>query len=318
VWLTGGWNPAIRVVVPRCTDLMSSYASTVFRWGGSDSMQQDVSSPIAPHFQPWTSPLEASAIHARSHRDEHRCAASHLQIIDIRPFDLVMESLHNPGGCMAILHVNQAGSYSATLIHAYDSSCFKRLLDVTISLLMILLLFPLMLMIATIVKIGSGGPILFRQRRVGKYGREFEMLKFRTMIPDWHDRKIGPSFRAEAHRRVHKSPHDARVTRVGRFLRRTSLDELPQLWNVLVGDMSLVGPRPELPHIVANYEPWQHARHLVQPGITGWWQVNRDGTRLMHETTDLDLYYVQHKSVRLDLEILIRTVPAVIRGTGAF
>jgi lipopolysaccharide/colanic/teichoic acid biosynthesis glycosyltransferase len=96
------------------------------------------------------------------------------------------------------------------------------------------------------------------------------------------------------------------------------MDELPQLWNVLVGDMSLVGPRPELPEIVARYEPWQHARHLVTPGITGWWQVNRDPHRLMHEATELDLHYVRNQSLLLDLWILIRTVGAVVNGTGAF
>jgi lipopolysaccharide/colanic/teichoic acid biosynthesis glycosyltransferase len=96
------------------------------------------------------------------------------------------------------------------------------------------------------------------------------------------------------------------------------MDELPQLWNVLAGDMSLVGPRPELPEIVARYEPWQHARHLVTPGMTGWWQVNRDAYRLMHEATELDLHYVRNQSLWLDLWILVRTVGAIVNGTGAF
>jgi lipopolysaccharide/colanic/teichoic acid biosynthesis glycosyltransferase len=108
------------------------------------------------------------------------------------------------------------------------------------------------------------------------------------------------------------------VTPLGRFLRRTSLDELPQLWNVLRGDMSLVGPRPELPEIVARYEEWQHVRHTVRPGLTGWWQVNRPPDRLMHEVVELDIYYVKHRSLALDLKILLRTVSAVLRGTGAF
>jgi lipopolysaccharide/colanic/teichoic acid biosynthesis glycosyltransferase len=297
---------------------MSLYAATLFRWGGGDLMQQDVSSPIVPHFQSWTSPLDTAAVPAQLHRDEHLCEASHLQIIGMLPFDLDMEALQKPGGCMAILHVNPAGHYAATLIQEPDTAILKRLLDVALAFIILVMLLPLLLMIGLMVWLDSGGPILFRQRRIGRYGLEFEILKFRTMIADWHDRKVGPVFHADAHRQVHKLPDDPRVTRVGRFLRRTSLDELPQLWNVLVGDMSLVGPRPELPHIVANYETWQHARHLVRPGITGWWQINRDGTRLMHETTELDLYYVQHKSLRLDLEILVRTIPAVIRGTGAF
>ena len=101
-------------------------------------------------------------------------------------------------------------------------------------------------------------------------------------------------------------------------MRRTCLDEVPQLWNVLRGEMSLVGPRPELPEIVARYEPWQHQRHAVTPGLTGWWQVNRNGRRLMHESTELDLYYLEHWSVGLDLVILCRTLLIVIRGVGAF
>src|SRR5262249_33056604 len=109
-----------------------------------------------------------------------------------------------------------------------------------------------------------------------------------------------------------------RVTRLGRFLRRTSLDELPQLWNVLRGDMSMVGPRPELPEIVARYEEWQHGRHAVRPGLTGWWQVNRPADKLMYEVVELDIYYVTNRSFWLDVRILVRTVSAVVRGTGAF
>jgi lipopolysaccharide/colanic/teichoic acid biosynthesis glycosyltransferase len=158
--------------------------------------------------------------------------------------------------------------------------------------------------------------VLFRQRRIGLHGREIAIWKFRTMCADRRAMDLGPPSRER--RQSHKTRRDPRVTPLGRFLRRTSLDELPQLWNVVRGDMSLVGPRPELPHIVARYEAWQHARHAVRPGVTGWWQVNRPADRLMHEVVELDLYYVTHRSLWLDLKILVRTVGAVLRGTGAF
>jgi lipopolysaccharide/colanic/teichoic acid biosynthesis glycosyltransferase len=175
---------------------------------------------------------------------------------------------------------------------------------------------PVLVSIALSVALDSSGPILFRQERVGRDGKRIVILKFRTMRPDRRTRADRPP---ESERRVtHKSSKDPRITRVGRILRRTCSDELPQLWNVLRGDMSLVGPRPELPEIVARYEPWQDARHRVKPGITGWWQVNRDGSRLMHEATELDLYYIEHQSLWLDLTILARTAAVVIRGCGAF
>lgn len=194
----------------------------------------------------------------------------------------------------------------------------KRTLDVLLATLAMLLLAPLIALTAVLVVLDSPGPFLFRQQRIGKDGRPFVMLKFRTMTSDRREQHVGPPQGHAERRLVHKSPTDPRVTRQGRFLRRTCLDELPQLWNVLRGEMSLVGPRPELPEIVANYEPWQHQRHVVPPGITGWWQVNRDGTRLMHESTELDLYYLEHWSVGLDLVILARTFIVATRGIGAF
>ena len=194
----------------------------------------------------------------------------------------------------------------------------KRAFDVLAAGLLLLALLPALLLLALAVRLDGPGPVLFRQVRVGRGGRPFAMLKFRTMRPD---RRAGAGARppgAPERRRAHKSAADPRVTRVGRVLRRTCLDELPQLWNVLRGDMSLVGPRPELPAIVAAYAPWQHGRHAVRPGLTGWWQVNRDGTQLMHQQTELDLHYVAHRGWALDLLILGRTVAVVLRGTGAF
>ena len=194
----------------------------------------------------------------------------------------------------------------------------KRVFDVVLAALLLLILLPVILLTALAVRLDSRGPVLFRQRRIGCNGVAFEMLKFRTMTRDRRRRPGSPPEGVGERRRVHKSPGDPRVTRMGRFLRRSSLDELPQLWNVLKGDMSLIGPRPELVEIVSRYQPWQHRRHAVRPGITGWWQVNRCTDRLMHEATEMDLYYVENQSLKLDLIILFRTVRTVILGIGSF
>jgi lipopolysaccharide/colanic/teichoic acid biosynthesis glycosyltransferase len=194
----------------------------------------------------------------------------------------------------------------------------KRALDLSVALTCLVVLAPLLLLIALAIKLDSPGPALFRQVRVGRYGRPIEMLKFRTMASDRRVTRNGPPPGLRERRNRHKSQSDPRVTPLGRVLRRTCLDELPQLWNIARGDMSLVGPRPELPSIVATYQPWQHARHVVKPGLTGWWQVNRGGGQLMHESTELDLHYVVHQSFWLDLVILARTVSAVIDGSGVY
>jgi exopolysaccharide biosynthesis polyprenyl glycosylphosphotransferase len=184
----------------------------------------------------------------------------------------------------------------------------KRTFDVAVSFLLLALLSPLMLFIALWVWLDSNGPVLIHQRRVGAGGEIFFMHKFRTML--WEPEKLD--------RAAVKRQRDPRVTRAGRFLRRTSLDELPQLWNVVRGEMSLVGPRPELPAIVDLYEPWQRKRFAVPPGMTGWWQVNGRSERSMHLNTEIDLYYVQNYSILLDVQILLRTLGAVIKGKGAF
>jgi len=145
------------------------------------------------------------------------------------------------------------------------------------------------------------------------------MLKFRTMI-DGADQMRHVIEWVDEKGRIHQDKRrpDPRVTRVGRFLRRTSLDELPQLFNVLRGEMSLIGPRPELPHLVDQYETWQRIRFTVPQGITGWWQVNGRSDKPMHEHTEDDLYYIQNYSIWLDLLILVKTVIAVIRRKGAY
>jgi lipopolysaccharide/colanic/teichoic acid biosynthesis glycosyltransferase len=189
----------------------------------------------------------------------------------------------------------------------------KPVIDRLIAALLVLVLLPLLVVTALAVWLSLGSPILLHQARVGRNGRTFKMLKFRTMRPDRRKRQC-PDYCGPDRRVNHKSPDDPRHTRLGRKLRKTSLDELPQLLNVLRGDMSLVGPRPELVEIVAQYRGWQHGRHLVKPGITGLWQViERPNGGLMHEHTDLDLAYIERLSLRTDLGIVLKTPFAVLR-----
>jgi exopolysaccharide biosynthesis polyprenyl glycosylphosphotransferase len=194
----------------------------------------------------------------------------------------------------------------------------KRLFDVVVGLILLLIALPLMIIIAITIKLDSRGPILYRQRRVGESGKIFEMFKFRSMVEDAEDRLEEVLFQDEQGNWVHKTPDDPRVTRIGQFIRRISLDELPNLINIVRGDMSLVGPRPELPLIVAHYQPWQFERLSVPQGLTGWWQVNGRSDRVMHLHTDDDLQYIHNYSLLLDIKILIKTVPAVLSRKGAF
>jgi len=194
----------------------------------------------------------------------------------------------------------------------------KRVFDICITLLGLAPGIGLMALVAAAVKLEDGGPVLFRQERVGENGKIFKMLKFRSMVPGAE--RMQPDNIGEKHIQEvdHKSPDDPRVTRVGRFIRRTSLDELPQLFNVLKGEMSLVGPRPELPALVEKYESWQRKRFSMPPGITGWWQVSGRSEKPMHLNTEDDLYYIQNYSVWMDLVILVKTVSVVLKGKGAY
>lgn len=202
-------------------------------------------------------------------------------------------------------------------IDGFDRS-IKRCFDLIVSSLLLLVAWPVMLLVALAIKLDSAGPALFVQERVGENGRPFRMYKFRSMIVGAEQMNSAVISRGRNGEVVHKTPNDPRVTRVGRFIRRTSLDELPQLFNVLRGEMSLVGPRPELPWLVENYELWQRRRFAVPPGITGWWQINGRSDRLMHMHTEDDLYYIQNYSPLLDLRILWRTIGVVLRGRGAY
>jgi exopolysaccharide biosynthesis polyprenyl glycosylphosphotransferase len=194
----------------------------------------------------------------------------------------------------------------------------KRGFDLLVGGLLFLLVLPAMTLIALLIRLDSPGQVLFRQSRVGENGKLFGMLKFRTMFARASaDDLMAPPPTTEA-QIPHKRKDDPRVTRLGKLLRRYSLDELPQLLNVLRGDMSLVGPRPEMPWLVDQYQSWQRQRFSVPQGLTGWWQINGRSDKPMHLHTEDDLYYVYNYSIWLDLWILIRTPLSVISGQGAF
>jgi lipopolysaccharide/colanic/teichoic acid biosynthesis glycosyltransferase len=190
----------------------------------------------------------------------------------------------------------------------------KPVFDIVAGLLLAVLLLPLLLLVALAVRVKLGKGVIYRQLRVGRHGRTFVMYKFRSMEPD--RRKRQEPFEGWDRRTCHKRDDDPRHTSLGRFLRRASFDELPQLWNVIKGDMSLVGPRPELPHIVERYEPWQHQRHVVKPGLTGFWQVSDRAGGLAYESVGLDLEYIRRTSFWTDCGVLLRTVPVTLRRTG--
>lgn len=195
----------------------------------------------------------------------------------------------------------------------------KRSFDLIVASLLLIMTAPVMACIAIAIRLDSPSPIIFRQQRVGENGRLFWMYKFRSMVEEAEQRLNEVITETpDGDQAFHKTPDDPRITRVGRWLRHTSLDELPQLFNVLKGEMSLVGPRPELPFLVKGYEPWQLQRFAVPPGITGWWQVNGRGNGMMHMHTEYDLYYIQNYSLWLDLKILWRTIGAAISGKGAY
>lgn len=183
----------------------------------------------------------------------------------------------------------------------------KRLLDLGLAVTLGIVGIPLALAVAAAIRLDSRGPILFRHARVGKDGREFTMLKFRTMHHD-----------ADPFQRAPRDTNDPRITPFGRWLRRTSLDELPQILNVISGTMSFVGPRPEMPFIVSRYQGWQSQRLSVKPGMTGLWQIMGRKDLPLEENLEYDFYYIRNQSILLDITILLRTIPTVFLGKGAY
>jgi len=185
----------------------------------------------------------------------------------------------------------------------------RRVVDVTVASIGLFLVFPILLLACAAIVLEDGGKPLFLQRRVGRFERIFTIYKLRTMRVDACGDRLSPA-----------NGSDERVTRVGRFLRRTSVDELPQLVNVVLGDMSLVGPRPEMQIILARYEPWQNLRHLVTPGITCIWQTTCRSTVPLHrpEATALDVEYIKRASPLLDGSLLLRTFLSIVFPKGAY
>jgi lipopolysaccharide/colanic/teichoic acid biosynthesis glycosyltransferase len=181
----------------------------------------------------------------------------------------------------------------------------NRVWDVTLAGLGLVLTSPLLAAAALAIKLEDRGPVLYRQRRVGKDGRDFDVLKLRSMVVDAERQGAGLAV----------DRGDARITRVGRVLRRTSIDELPQLWNVVCGDMSVIGPRPTLRYQVDRYTARQHRRLEVRPGLTGWAQVNGRARLPWEDRIELDVWYVEHRSPLVDLKILLRTPLALLGGT---
>lgn len=193
----------------------------------------------------------------------------------------------------------------------------KRLLDICGAGFGLLLAAPVMIVTAILIKVSSPGPIFFKQTRAGRNGRTFKMLKFRSMVVDAEAQKTKLMHLNEMSGPVFKISRDPRVTKIGAFIRRTSVDELPQLFNIFMGDMSLVGPRPPLPSEVEQYKPWQRRRLSVKPGLTGLWQVSGRNNVDFEEWMALDLRYIDDWSLWLDIKIILRTVPAVVLKTGA-
>ena len=199
----------------------------------------------------------------------------------------------------------------------------KRLIDFAISSIMMIFAAPIMLIVALAIRLDSPGPIIFRQTRIGKDHRPFTFYKFRSMYHKSdcavHQQFIKGLINGEAPKGActYKLAADKRITRVGKFIRKTSLDELPQLFNIIKGDMSMVGPRPPIPYEVAEYKDWHHRRLTVTPGLTGYWQVRGRSSVAFDDMVKMDITYVEQRSLLLDMVLFFQTIPAVLSGRGA-
>ncbi|WP_215815374.1 sugar transferase [Pimelobacter sp. 30-1] len=222
-----------------------------------------------------------------------------------------MSALPEPGPALA--------ERPAAVVEVLPHGRLRRVLECTVAASALLVLAPVLVLVALLVLTTSRGPVLFRQERVGHGGRRFVVLKFRTMRRD--AARTAEALFAVANDGsgpLDKLRRDPRVTPVGSWLRRSSLDELPQLWNVLNGTMALVGPRPTTPREVARFARREHRRCAVRPGVTGLAQVSGRSDLAWDDAVDLDLHYIDHRSLALDLRILLRTLPAVLRARGAY
>ena len=194
----------------------------------------------------------------------------------------------------------------------------KRIIDIIGSFVGLVLFSPIVLLFAILVKLDSSGPVFYKAKRLGTGGRPFDFFKMRSMYTGAHSSRSSLLHLNQVSGPVFKLVDDPRITRIGRFLRKTSIDELPQLYNVLRGDMSLVGPRPPIPEEVAQYEPWQLRRLSLKPGITCLWQISGRSRLGFDEWMRLDMEYINNQSFWMDMKILLRTIPAVVLREGAY
>lgn len=194
----------------------------------------------------------------------------------------------------------------------------KRLMDITLSLAAIIMLSPILLLVAIAIKLDSKGPIFFNQERIGYKQKRFKMYKFRSMVTDAEERFEAVKKLNATNHIMFKSSEDPRITKVGKIIRKFSLDELPQLFNILKGDMTLVGPRPPLPRELVNYEKWHHVKFLKPQGLTGLWQVSgRSSITNFDQVIALDYEYIKNWNLLLDIKIILKTIPVVLSTKGA-
>ena len=196
-----------------------------------------------------------------------------------------------------IIETNKTKSYEA----------IKRLMDIILSTIGLMILSPILLVVAILIKIDSKGPIFFKQKRVGLNGKAFDMYKFRSMVVNAEELKEKLEKQNEMSGPMFKIADDPRITKIGKFIRKTSIDELPQLWNVIKGDMSLVGPRPSLPKEVEQFEPWMEERFKVKPGLTCYWQVGGRNNIDFENWMKLDIKYVKERTLAIDIMLIFKT-----------
>jgi len=275
--------------------------------GGLDALEAVLHGHIVDEVAICLEPAERSLVAAVAARCREEGKACHVPVAGIPP-QLVGGVLDQLDG-FAVLSLLPRPDHAAAL-------AAKRAVDLAGASVALLVALPVLLLLGTLIRVVDGGPVLFHQRRIGRHGRPFRMLKLRTMSVDAEERLADLAPHNEVRGSAFKLSRDPRLIRTGAFLRRTSLDELPQLWNVLRGEMSLVGPRPPLPEEVEAYEGWHRRRLSVTPGMTGLWQVEGRHHPHFDHWVRLDLAYIDRWSLRLDLVILLRTIPAVLGRGG--
>jgi lipopolysaccharide/colanic/teichoic acid biosynthesis glycosyltransferase len=226
-------------------------------------------------------------------------------------YDVDRSDLASKRGMFSMNDEPLQSEWPTTFVYRYSPfrGRIRRVVDSTVAGVVLLIASPILVIAAAAVFLEDGTPIVFRQKRVGRFGKLFTIYKLRTMKRAELSDRLSP-----------RNPGDSRITRVGRFLRKTSIDELPQLINVLRGDMALIGPRPEMPFVVRSYDKWQHLRHLILPGVTGIWQTRARKTIALErpEATLMDLEYIRTSSIQGDIILLARTAIAALSSKGAF